>query len=325
MENRLLITPSPHIKGPNTVRGLMLDVIIALLPATLAGAYIFGMSAVITIVASVVSAVVSEALVEIAWKREVTIGDLSAVITGLLLALSLPPGVPIYVPIVGSAFAVIIAKQLFGGLGRNFVNPALAGRAFLLAAWPMHMTRSWINPLSRDAATGATPLASFNAASEAVPSLLDLLVGNRTGSIGETCIVALLLGGIYLIVRNVIDFRIPLGFLGTLFVGTVIFGKPGALFQGDGLSAMLLGGAVLGAFYMATDYVTSPVTRNGRLVMGIGAGFLTLLIRLWGAYPEGVTYGILMMNLLTPLIDRVIVPKPYGYMHEAKNARKGGR
>lgn len=323
MEYKLLVTSSPHLKSPKTVRHLMLDVVISLIPAGVAAVVLFGLRALAIMVASVASAVLSEALYEKAVKREVTIGDFSAVITGLLLAFTLPPGVPIWIPVIGSAFAIILAKQIFGGLGCNFVNPALAGRAFLLAAWPMHLTRDWVNPLSYDAATGATPLAIVKGTgSGSLPSAWDLLIGNRVGSLGETCILALLLGGIYLVVRGVIDFRIPLGFLGTLFVGTWIFGGRGGLFTGDGLTAILLGGAVLGAFFMATDYVTSPVTPRGRLWMGVGAGLITLLIRQWGGYPEGVTYAVLLMNLATPLIDRFVVPRYYGYMHDVAARRR---
>ncbi|HHY75284.1 MAG TPA: RnfABCDGE type electron transport complex subunit D [Firmicutes bacterium] len=327
MTDRLLITSSPHIRAPKTVRGIMLDVVIALVPACVAAVIFFGVKALMVLVASTVSAVVSEYLYEKAVKRPVTVGDFSAVVTGVLLGLTLPPGVPLYVPIVGSAFAIVIAKQIFGGLGTNFVNPALAGRAFVLAAWPLHVTSAWLNPLTMDAATGATPLHAFKGG-QAVGSLTDLLIGNRLGSLGETSAVAILLGGIYLLVRGVIDYRIPVAYLGTLGLGVFVFGKPGALFQGDPLRGILLGGALLGAFFMATDYVTSPVTPKGRTYFGIGAGLITLLIRYWGDYPEGVTYAILLMNLATPLIDRFVVPKYYGYMHDVearRRAREGGR
>ncbi len=317
MGEKLVITPSPHLKSPRTVKGIMGDVIISLLPASAAAVVFFGIRALLLMVVSTLSAVLAEALYEKAVGREVTTNDYSAAITGLLLAMTLPPGVPLYVPVVGSVFAIVMAKQLFGGLGNNFVNPALAGRAFLLAAYPMHMTRAWLAPLTGDTVSSATPLSVFKGTGAGqMPGLMDLLIGKRAGSLGETCILALVLGGLYLVWRKVIDFRIPLGFLGTIFVGTVMFGKPGEFFRGDGVTAVLLGGAVLGAFFMATDYVTSPVTPKGRLYMGIGAGFITLLIRLWGGYPEGVTYGILFLNLVTPLIDRFVVPRYYGYAHD---------
>lgn len=329
MAQKLVLTSSPHLRGPKTTRGLMRDVILALVPASVASVWLFGIRSLIVIAASVASAVVSEWAFQKATKRDVTLNDLSAVITGLLLALTLPPAVPLYVPIVGSAFAIIIAKQIFGGLGTNFVNPALAGRAFVLAAWPSHVLRDWVTPLSYDVTAAATPLAvSKGVAAGEVPSLANLLIGNRLGSLGETCILALLLGGAYLLWKKVIDWTIPVGFLGTLAIGTFVFGKSGALFQGDPVRALLMGGAVLGAFFMATDYVTSPVTCRGRFLMGIGAGFITLLIRLWGGYPEGVTYGILFMNLVTPLLDRFVIPKYYGYAHDValrSKAKAGGR
>jgi len=331
MEEKLTISSSPHIKSPKTVKGLMLDVVIALAPACVASVVIFGFRVLAILAASVASAVVSEALYEKANRREVTVGDFSAVITGMLLAMTLPPGVPLWIPIIGSSFAIVIAKQIFGGIGCNFVNPALAGRAFLLAAWPMHLTRDWLNPFTYDAATSATPLAIAKGTGKGLlPSMASLFTGNRLGSLGETCIIALLLGGLYLVIRDVIDFRIPLGFLGVLFIGSVLFGKVPdvsgfSVRIESGLRAILSGGAFLGAFFMATDYVTSPVTPRGRLYMGMGAGFITLLIRFWGGYPEGVTYGILLMNLVTPLIDRYVIPRYYGYMHDmaARKAAAG--
>lgn len=321
MGDRLVITPSPHIKSPRTTQKIMLSVIIALLPACVGAVVLFGTNALMILVTSVVSAVASEALWQRATKQEITIGDYSAVITGMILAMTLPPGVPLYVPAVGAAFAIVIAKQIFGGLGCNFVNPALAGRAFVLAAWPMSVSGAWLNPLTHDAVSSPTPMAVLKGGGTDIPGVWDLLIGNRTGSLGETSIILLLFGGGLLLIGKVIDWRTPVGFLGTLYIGTWIFGKPGALFQGDGLHAILLGGAVLSAFFIASDYVTTPVTPRGRLIFGIGAGFVTLLIRLWGDYPEGVTYGILFMNLLTPIIDKFVVPKHYGYEHEAR-ARK---
>jgi electron transport complex protein RnfD len=327
MADRLLITSSPHVKAPRTVRGIMLDVVIALVPASVAAVVFFGIKALMVLLVSAASAVLAEYLYEKATKRPVTVGpkgDGSALVTGLLLGLSMPPAVPLYVPIVGSAFAIVIAKQIFGGLGTNFVNPALAGRAFVMAAWPLHLTNDWLNPRTFDAVTGATPLYAFRGGQSA-GSLTDLLIGNRLGSLGETSAIAILLGGAYLIARGVIDYRIPVGFLGTLGLGIFIFGKPGALFQGDPVTGILLGGALLGAFFMATDYVTSPVTPKGRLYMGIGVGLITLLIRYWGDYPEGVTYAILLMNLATPLIDRFVVPRYYGYAHDVEARRRANR
>ncbi len=325
MEDKLLITSSPHIKHPRTVQGIMRDVVISLIPAAIAGIVLFGLKSLWIILVSVVSAAASEAFYEKAVKRDITVKDYSAVITGLLVALTLPPNVPLWMPVIGSVFAVVVAKQVFGGLGCNFVNPALAARAFLLAAWPLHMTRDWLNPMTHDAVTSATPLLAFNGAGNTALTIKEMLFGLRLGSLGETSILALLLGGFYLIVRDVIDFRLPLSYLGTLALGTWVFGQPGELFKGDPLSAMFLGGAFLGAFFMATDYVTSPVTRRGRLYMGIGAGVVTLLIRLWGGYPEGVTYAILLMNLVTPLIDKYVIPRYYGYGHDRMAAKRTAR
>ncbi len=324
MADKLTISSSPHLREAKTVRGIMLDVVIALVPASVAAVVFFGMKALVVLVASTVSAVAAEYLYEKAVKRPVTVGDLSAVVTGILLGLTLPPAVPLHVPVVGSAFAIVVAKQVFGGLGTNFVNPALAGRAFVLAAWPLHLTSAWLNPRTFDVATGATPLHAFKGG-QAAGSLVDLLIGNRLGSLGETSAIALILGGAYLLLRRVIDYRIPAGYLGTLALGVFVFGKPGALFQGDPVRGILLGGAMLGAIFMATDYVTSPVTPRGRLYMGIGAGLITLLIRYWGDYPEGVTYAILLMNLATPLIDRMVVPRYYGYAHDVAARRKASR
>lgn len=320
MSERLVISPSPHWRSEKTVSGLMLDVVVALMPAVVASVVYFGTRAFAIIVASVASAVLSEVLYEKAVKREVTIRDYSAVITGVLLAMNMPPRVPLWIPVIGSAFAIVVAKQLFGGLGYNFVNPALAGRAFVMAAWPLHMTRDWLKPGffgGIDAAAQATPLAVLKGSAQgALPGIWDMLIGNRAGCLGETSVVAILLGGLYLIWREVIDWRIPLGYIGTVFVLTWVWGKPGALFQGNAVYHILSGGLFLGAFFMATDYVTSPVTSRGRLIMGIGCGIITVLIRLWGGYPEGVSYSILLMNLLTPLIDRYVVPRHYGWKHE---------
>ena len=258
MADKLLITSSPHIKAERTVRSIMLDVIIALVPASAAAVVFFGMKALVVLFASTASAVLSEYLYQKATKREVTVGDLSAAVTGILLGLTLPPGVPVYVPIVGSAFAIVIAKQLFGGLGTNFVNPALAARAFVLAAWPLHLTSAWINPLTHDAATGATPLAAFGAGHSAV-SLPQLLIGNRLGSLGETSAIAILLGAAYLLYRKVIDLRIPAGYIVTLGLGSLSL-EARRFVPGRTVDRVLLGGVLLGAFFMATDYVTSPVT-----------------------------------------------------------------
>ncbi|HHY37567.1 MAG TPA: RnfABCDGE type electron transport complex subunit D, partial [Clostridia bacterium] len=242
----------------------------------------------------------------------VTVGDWSAAVTGLLLAFNIPVTAPLWLPVVGSAFAIIIVKQLFGGLGQNFVNPALAARAMLMAAWPAHMT-SWVTPF--DAVSTATPLATLvpkaGEATAALPSYWNMFVGNIPGCLGETSALAILAGGAYLLLRGVIDWRIPVGFIGTVAVLTWIIGPKG-IFTGDPLAHILAGGLMLGAFFMATDYVTSPVTRKGRLIMGIGCGIITVLIRIYGSYPEGVSYSILIMNIATPLIDKFVQPRVFG-------------
>ena len=277
----------------------MLDVCLALLPAVIFAVYWFGFGVLLTVLLSVASAILSEFLMEKALRRPVTIDDGSAAVTGLLLALTLPAGTPWYVPVLGSVFAICIAKQVFGGLGDNFVNPALAGRAFLLASFPAAMTTY---PLVADAVTSATPLSSEFAGSV---DYLQAFIGRIGGCIGEVSTLALLIGAAYLLIRRVIDWRIPLSYLGTMALLTVIGG-------GTVLDSVLLGGTVLGAFFMATDYVTSPVTSWGRVIYGVGIGIINYTIRRWGAYPEGTTYAILLMNIAAPLIERFTRPRKYG-------------
>ena len=271
----------------------------ALLPAVIFAVYWFGFGVLLTVLLSVASAILSEFLMEKALRRPVTIDDGSAAVTGLLLALTLPAGTPWYVPVLGSVFAICIAKQVFGGLGDNFVNPALAGRAFLLASFPAAMTTY---PLVVDAVTSATPLSSEFAGSV---DYLQAFIGRIGGCIGEVSTLALLIGAAYLLIRRVIDWRIPLSYLGTMALLTVIGG-------GNVLDSVLLGGTVLGAFFMATDYVTSPVTSWGRVIYGVGIGIINYTIRRWGAYPEGTTYAILLMNIAAPLIERFTRPRKYG-------------
>ncbi|HWI66156.1 MAG TPA: RnfABCDGE type electron transport complex subunit D [Symbiobacteriaceae bacterium] len=311
----LVVSSSPHRWAGITTNTIMRDVLIALAPATLGAVYFFGLQAGAVIAVSVLVAIATEAGCQKWMGKPVTISDGSAAITGLLLAFNLPPTVPVWLPVIGSVFAIAIAKQAFGGLGRNFVNPALAARAFLLAAWPAAMT-NWAKPF--DAVTTATPLAllprPFGPAPEAVgalPSYMDLFLGNVGGSLGETSALLLLLGAAYLLWRRIIDWRIPLGFLGTIAVMAWVFGGKG-LFHGDPLYHVLAGGAILGAFFMATDYVTTPITPKGRWIFGIACGVITMLVRLFGGYPEGVSYSILIMNVVAPLLDRFTVPVPFG-------------
>lgn len=312
----ITISATPHVRSNETTQSIMRDVIIALLPATVVGIYRFGVKAAMLVIIAIAAAVISEALYQKATKQKVTIGDLSAVVTGLLLAMNLPSSAPWWVPIVGSVFAIIVAKQLFGGIGQNFINPALAGRAFLVASYPSIMT-AWVTP-GADAVTTATPLALLKAGKIAdLPSLADAALGNIGGCIGETCAVAIIIGGLYLIVRGIISWRIPVTYIVTVAVFAAIFGREGSSVAYE----LMTGGIMLGAFFMATDYASSPVTPNGQLIMGVGCGIITVLIRFYGGYPEGVSYSILIMNLAVPLIDRYTKPKIFGALpKEAKKA-----
>ena len=312
----LVVSSSPHRWAGITTTAIMRDVLIALTPAALGAIYLFGWRAGVVICLSIIAALVTEWGCQRLMNKAVTIADGSAVITGLLLAFNLPPTVPFWLPVVGSVFAIAIVKQAFGGLGRNFVNPALAARAFLLAAWPAAMT-TWTSPF--DAVTTATPLALLprpvGPAPEAtgpLPSYLDLLTGSVGGSLGETSALLLLLGAVYLLWKGIIDWKVPAGFLGTMAVLAWALGGGQGLFSGDPVYHVLSGGAILGAFFMATDYVTIPLTPNGRWIFGIGCGLITMLVRLYGGYPEGVSYSILIMNVAAPLLDRFTVPVPFG-------------
>jgi Na+-translocating ferredoxin:NAD+ oxidoreductase subunit D len=312
MQDTLIISSSPHLKDASSTRRLMLDVIIALLPAAAAGVYFFGMYSLFIIAVTISSCVVFEYVTRIVLKREQTIGDLSAVVTGLLLALNLPPSVPWLLAVVGGFVAIVIVKQLFGGLGQNFMNPALAARVILVISWTGHMTR-WMIPGQPDAVSAATPLGMLKegAAAGELPGYMELFTGNIGGCIGETSAIALLIGALYLIVRKVINFEIPLTFIGSTAAVVWIFGGS-TLFTGDFLFHILSGGLIIGAFFMATDYSTSPMTFKGRLIMGVGCGVLTAVIRLYANYPEGVSFAIIIMNVVVPLIDRFTVPKSFG-------------
>ncbi len=305
MENQLRISVSPHIHGPKSTRGIMLDVVLALLPTSIAGVVIFGLQALILIAACVGTAVACEFLFNLALKRKQTTGDLSAVVTGLLLALNLSTNIPVWQACVASAFAIIVVKCLFGGLGCNIVNPAITARVFMLVAFGS-MTASAF-PKALDAVSGATPLAELAAGT--VPSLKDLFLGNVGGTIGETCSVALIIGGIYLLVRRVISWHIPVSFIATVFLFSLCVEGFDVT---KALAWVLSGGLLIGAFFMATDYVTSPTTSKGKLVFGIGAGVITCLIRFWGVYPEGVSFAILLMNIVNPFIDMLTTRKVFG-------------
>ena len=313
-----VVSGTPHVRSKESIQSIMRDVIIALVPATAAGIYYFGLRALILIVAAIISAVFFEWLYEKITKKPVTINDLSAVVTGLLLAMNLPASAPVWVAIVGSAFAIIFAKQLFGGLGQNFINPALAGRAFLLASYPTEMT-TWVVPngLAADAATYATPLAQLkNGALDA--SLGQLVMGQVGGTIGETCAIALIIGGIYLLYKHVISWKIPVIYIATVFILFAVIGRHGMRMP---LQEIFAGGVMLGGIFMATDYASSPVTHKGQVIFAVGAGLLTYLIRTFGGYPEGVSYSILIMNCCVPLIERFTEPTIFGALPKTKEAK----
>jgi len=289
----------------------MWTVVLSLIPAGIYGVIIFGLKAFGVIMLGIISAVITECVLQVLTQRKVSILDGSAVLTGLLLAYNLPASVPFWLPCVGSFFAIAIGKQVFGGLGQNIFNPALVGRVFLMASWPKYMT-SFIQPMNYDAITSATPLAMLKEGRlvESI-SYLDLFLGKRSGCIGEVCVLALLLGGLFLLIQGYISWHIPISYIFTVGLFTYIFGPQG-LWSGDGLFHILSGGLILGAFFMATDYVTSPLTHKGQIIFGIGCGLITAIIRLWGGYPEGVSYAILMMNAATPIIDRYTKNRIYG-------------
>ena len=313
-----VVSGTPHVRSKESIQSIMRDVIIALIPATAAGIYYFGLNALILIIASIVSCVVFEALYQKATKKPVTVSDLSAVVTGLLLAMNLPAAAPVWVAIVGSAFAIIFAKQLFGGLGQNFINPALAGRAFLLASYPTEMT-TWSVPtgLAADAATYATPLAQMKAGALDA-NLLDLFIGRCGGTIGETCAIALIIGGVYLLYKHVISWKIPVIYIATVFILFAAIGRHGVRMP---VHEILAGGVMLGGIFMATDYASSPVTPKGQIIFAVGAGLLTYLIRTFGGYPEGVSYSILIMNCCVPLIERFTEPTIFGALPKTKEAK----
>ena len=314
-----VVSGTPHVRSKESIQSIMRDVIIALVPATAAGIYYFGLKALVLIVAAIVSAVFFEWLYEKITKKPVTISDLSAVVTGLLLAMNLPAAAPVWVAIVGSAFAIIFAKQLFGGLGQNFINPALAGRAFLLASYPTEMTTLAVpNGLEvADAATYATPLAQLKAGNLDA-SLGQLCLGQCGGTIGETCAIALIIGGIYLLYKHVISWKIPVIYIATVAILFGVLGRHGIRMP---LHEICAGGVMLGGIFMATDYASSPVTPKGQIIFAVGAGLLTYLIRTFGGYPEGVSYSILIMNCCVPLIERFTEPTIFGALPKTKEAK----
>ncbi|MBU1209122.1 MAG: RnfABCDGE type electron transport complex subunit D [Proteobacteria bacterium] len=326
MSNRLIVATPPYIKNGETNHCLMFDVWVAALPMILTAIYFFGPYSLVVIFLSIFSAIATEAVIQmlkapgyqfrpflysLLTNEKITIMDGSALVTGLLLAFNLPPQVPFWLPVVGSVVAISLGKQVFGGLGQNIFNPALFARAFLVAAWPAHMTswvapfdwNRWLNQISSarslwmiDAVSSATPLALMKQQGTATP-YLDLFLGNIGGCLGEVSALAVLIGGAYLLYKGTITWHIPVTYLGTVVILSTLFGR-------DPLFHLFSGGLMLGTFFMATDVVTSPVTKPGRIFFGIGCGVLTVLIRLFGSFPEGVSYSILLMNACTPLIDR---------------------
>ena len=324
--SNITVSGTPHVRSKDSTQGIMRDVIIALLPATLVGIARFGFNAAVLVIVSILACVFFEWLYQKVMKKTVTIKDLSAVVTGLLLAMNLPSTAPIYVPIVGAAFAMILCKQFFGGIGKNFVNPALIARAFLVASYPTATTGGAFVPTNQmlaagvDAATYATPLNDLKNGIAVINgnTIMDAFLGNVGGCIGETCALALIVGGIYLIAKQVISWRIPVIYMATVFVLMIIFRGNG--FMGS-VYELCVGGLMLGAIFMATDYVTSPTTPKGQIVFALGCGILTSLIRWHGGYPEGVSYSILIMNLAVPLIERYTKPTIFGALpKEGKKA-----
>ncbi|NQT25030.1 RnfABCDGE type electron transport complex subunit D [candidate division KSB1 bacterium] len=339
MSHPFTISPSPHVRDDDSIQRIMFSVILALLPAGFYAMYLFGPRVIWLNFIAIGAAVITEVLCQLVMKRPIRISDGSAILTGLLLAYNIPASTPLWMPAVGSIVGILVGKQVFGGIGYNPMNPALVGRAFLMASWPVHMTVFNIAPhggtLSGiDAMTAATPLNAFkhirsillhadqyttNEVAEASVTLSklygsysNLFIGKVGGCIGETSALLLLIGAAFLMSRHIIGWKIPFMYVTTVFILTWVFGGVAGLFSGNPLFHILSGGLILGAFYMATDMVTTPVTFKGRILFGVGCGFFTVVIRLWGGYPEGVSYAILLMNLTTPLIDRLTKPKVFG-------------
>ena len=322
MENKLIVSSSPHVRTNKDTSYIMKQVVIALLPATLAALFFFRLSALNVIFFCVTGSVGAEFLCQKISKQESTIGDFSAVVTGLLLAFNVPASLPWWMCLLGAAFAIIVVKMVFGGIGNNFVNPALAARAFLLASFPVAMTLwtrtgvNWVSSENIDAYTTATPLSFLKAGSNGVSSLADsgisisnMLIGNIGGCIGETSAVLIILGGLYLMYKGIINYVIPTFYICTVAILMFILGGFNFTFV---IYELLAGGLMLGAFFMLTDYTTSPMTKKGKIIYAVLAGLITTVIRLYGGYPEGVSYSILLVNIMTPLIDKYTKTKVFG-------------
>lgn len=307
MQKNLAVSSSPHLRDNVTTRRIMQEVCLALAPAGIAAVVLFGASAATLIAVSVITAVLAEFCWNKLNKQKTTVGDWSAVVTGLLLAYNLPANAPVWIAVVGAIIAIILVKQMFGGIGSNFMNPALAARAILFVSWSSLMTSYPATQFMTDVTSSATPLNLLGKGTVEGVNLMDLFLGNVPGVLGETCKLALLLGGVYLILRGIVDWKIPVTFIATVFVCYLVKdGAEMALYQ------ILSGGLFLGAFFMATDYATSPVTNVGRVIMGVGCGLFLFVIRAYASYPEGCSFAILLMNVATPLIDKYTMPKAFG-------------
>lgn len=326
MSKRLTVSASPHVRSNETTTGIMLDVIIALIPALVMSIVYFGTRALVLTAVTVGSAVIAEYLSRKVMKRSNTLGDLSAVVTGLILAFNLPATLPLWMAAVGSVIAIVVVKQMFGGIGQNFVNPAMTARIILMTSFPTAMAK-WVVPFTNtwrpDAVTAATPMAvlanaeggDISAVADQLPSLAEMLFGAHGGSMGEVCSLALIIGGLYLMIRKVISPIIPFTFIGTVAVFMLIAGS----FNLEFVAYELLGGGLmLGAFFMATDYSTSPINKKGKIIFGIGCGLITSVIRIFGSLPEGVSFSIILMNILVPHIENMTTPKPFGAVKEKK-------
>ena len=309
MEKFLKVSSSPHVRDGVTTQRLMFDVVIAMIPASVYGVWQFGMNALLVLIATVIASVAAEYLYEKLMHKPITISDGSAVVTGMILALNMSPEIPVWIPVLGAFFAIIVVKQLFGGLGQNFMNPALAARCFLLTSFALFMNNFSSAKLGFDSLTGATPLAQLRAG-ETV-DLASLVIGRIPGTIGEVSVIALLIGAIYMVVRKVISPVIPVTYLATAAVLSALLGR-------DPLMDILSGGLLLGAIFMATDYTTSPINFSARVIYAVGCGVLTILIRQFASLPEGVSYSIVLMNILVPLIERVAKPQAFGKMKAKK-------
>ena len=302
---KLMITPSPHVKDSITTQDIMFTVLVGLFPALLAAVWYFGMRALIVTLVSVIACIAFEWLFNMVVKKDQTVKDLSAMVTGVILAFNLPSTIPLWMVVVGAFIAIVVVKCLFGGIGTNFANPAATARIFMLVSFATPMT-TWTAPRGVDASATATPLSLIaSGETDKLPSLMQMFIGQRGGSMGETCAIAIILGGAFLLYKGIISWHIPASMLASVFVFALLFGE-------NPLYAILSGGVMIGAFFMATDYSTSPVTDTGKIVFGIGIGFLTMVIRSFCSYPEGCSFAILLMNILVPHIDSLTMTKPFG-------------